>query len=241
MHPSDRGTASSWLLLLLLIVGASALLTFAAGIDKSVETLFYDPAHGFAARANPDIAMLRASTRIAAYGVGLFLIFALLWRVVAGRALWGLSRAGVVYLLAVFLLGPGLLVNAVLKEHWGRARPSQIIEFGGDKHYTAPLVIADQCGHNCSFVSGEASLGFAFGAFGFAARTARRRRLGFTTGIGLGSAFGLLRMAQGGHFLSDVFFAGLFMFLLAWLLHVVLVDRGLLDRLGLWPREASAS
>ena len=238
MHPSDRGTASSRLLLLLLLLGAGALLSFVGGIDKNVEALFYDPQHGFAARADPVVVMLRTSTRVAAFGVGLFLLFALLWRVVLGQALWGLSRAGVVYLLAVFLLGPGLLVNGVLKEHWGRARPSQIVEFGGDMHYTPPLVIADQCGHNCSFVSGEASLGFAFGAFGFAARTARRRRLGFAAGAGLGSAFGLLRMAQGGHFLSDVIFAGLFIFLLAWLLHVLLVERGLLNRLGLWPREA---
>lgn len=237
MQPTDRGTAYP-LLLLLLLIGAGALLTLVGVIDNSVEALFYDAQHGFAARADPAVVALRMGIRISAFGVGLFLIFALLWRVVLGRALWDLSRASVVYLLAVFLLGPGLLVNGVLKEHWGRARPSQIVEFGGDKHYTPPLVIADQCGHNCSFVSGEASLGFAFGAFGFAARTSRRRRLGFAAGLGLGSAFGLLRMAQGGHFLSDVFFAGLFIFLLAWLLHVLLVERRLLDRLGLWPREA---
>ncbi len=238
VHPVDRGTASPTLILLLLLLGAGAFLAFVAGIDKSIESLFYDPQHGFAARSDPLITALRTSTRLAAFGVGSFLLFALPWRVVLGRALWGLSRADVVYLLAVFLLGPGLLVNGVLKEHWGRARPSQIVEFGGDKRYTPPLVIADQCGHNCSFVSGEASLGFAFAAFGFAARAPRRRRLGLAAGVGLGSAFGLLRMVQGGHFLSDVYFAGLIIFLLAWLLHVLLVERGLLNRLGLWPREA---
>ena len=235
-----RGAASPRLILMLLLLAAGTLLTLVPGVDKSFEALFYDPQHGFAARSDPVVTALRTSTGVAAYGAGLFLLFALPWRVVLGRPLWDLSRANVVYLLAAFLLGPGLLANGVLKEHWGRARPSQIVEFGGDKHYTPPLVIADQCEHNCSFVSGEASLGFAFGAFGFAARTRRRRRLGFAVGVGLGSAFGLLRMAQGGHFLSDVFFAGLFMFLLAWLLHLALVERGLLDRLGLWPREPEA-
>ncbi len=240
VHPVDRSTALPTLILLLLLLGVGALLVLVAGIDKGIEALFYDPQHGFAARADPLVTALRMSTRIAAFGVALFLLFALLWRVVLGRALWGLSRADIVYLLAVFLLGPGLLVNGVLKEHWGRARPSQIVEFGGDKRYTPPLVIADQCSHNCSFVSGEASVGFAFGAFGFAARTRRRRRLGLAAGVGLGGAFGLLRMAQGGHFLSDVFFAGLLMFLLAWLLHLALVERGLLDRLGLRPRGPEA-
>ena len=109
VHPVDRGTASPTLILLLLLLGAGALLALVAGIDKSIEALFYDPQHGFAARSDPLVMALRRCTRLAAFGVGLFLLFALLWRVVLGRALWGLSRADVVYLLAVFLLGLGPL------------------------------------------------------------------------------------------------------------------------------------
>ena len=33
----------------------------------------------------------------------------------------------------------------------------------------------------------------------------------------MGSSFGLLRIIEGGHYLSDVYFAGLFMALVAWL------------------------
>ncbi|MFI4988102.1 MAG: hypothetical protein ACHQF3_11740, partial [Alphaproteobacteria bacterium] len=163
--------AARRLLVLLLLIGAGAALALCDGIDKGAAALFYVPGAGFPAWHDPLIASLRLSTRGAAIGVGVFLLFALVWRVILGRALWGLERAAVVYLLAVFLLGPALLVNGVLKEDWGRARPAQIREFGGDKLYTPPLSIADQCRHNCSFVSGEASLGFAFVAFGFAART----------------------------------------------------------------------
>ena len=219
----------------------AVLLAGVGDIDKWVAGLFYDSTRGFSANHSVPWTTLRESTRLSAYGVGAFLIFALIWRVMLGRAFFGLSRAAIIYLIAAFVLGPGLLVNGILKEEWGRARPSQIIEFGGSKRFTLPLTITDQCDHNCSFVSGEASLGFAFGAFGFAARSLRRRRLGFAAGVLVGSGFGLLRIAQGGHFLSDVFFAGVFIFSLSWALHHVLVDRGALDRLGLWPAERPAA
>jgi lipid A 4'-phosphatase len=227
--------------LLLLVIGVAAALTLWGGIDKGFSALFYEPGRGFPAWHNPLAATLRLSTRGSAFGVGIFLLFALLWRVILGRPLFALRRAAVVYLIAVFLLGPALIVNGVLKEEWGRARPSQIVEFGGDKHYTPPLIIAHECSRNCSFVSGEASLGFAFVAFGFAALTPRRRRLGIAAGLTLGSAFGLLRIAQGGHFLSDVYFAGVLMVALAWLLHELLIERRWLDRLGLWPTEGDGT
>ncbi len=226
------------LVLLLLLCGAAAALVLDGGIDRGVAAWFYDPGHGFSDRYAAFYVTIRVSTRLTAYAVGIFLVFGFLWRVVLGHAYFGLSRAAIVYLMAVFLLGPALLVNGVFKEYWGRARPSQIVEFGGTKHYTPPLVIADQCDHNCSFVSGEGSLGFAFFAFGFAATTRRGRRLGHGAALLLGSAFGALRIAQGGHFLSDVFFGGVLMLALAWLLHRWLIASGWLDRLGLWPRGA---
>lgn len=235
--PSLR--AALYFVLLLLAIGLSVLFVFDGNIDKGVAAFFYDPQHGFTARHDSFITTLRLSTRLTAVGVGVFLIFGLIRRVILGRRFFGLTRAAIVYLIAVFLLGPALLVNGVLKEESGRARPSQIIEFGGTEHYTPPLTIAHQCTHNCSFVAGEPALGFAFVAFGFAAATRRGRRLGIAIGVGLGSAFGLLRIAQGGHFLSDVFFAGLLMLAVAWLLHRLLIASSWLDRLGLWPRKES--
>ena len=72
-------------------------------------------------------------------------------------------------MIHAFCFGPGLVVNGVLKAFWGRARPSQILEFGGAAQFTPPVQIADQCARNCSFVSGEASgvtmLAIAIGVF----------------------------------------------------------------------------
>jgi lipid A 4'-phosphatase len=127
-----------------------------------------------------------------------------------------LSRSGVrdlaprrvIYVLVCLLVGPGLLVNVVLKEHWGRARPSQVTEFGGARTFTPALTISDQCPRNCSFVSGEVSLGFWWLCFAFAARPGRRRYL-VAGALAMGTLMGVLRVGAGGHFLSDAIFAAL--------------------------------
>ena len=65
--------------------------------------------------------------------------------------LLGINRKVGSYVVGSIVLGPGIIVNGIFKSLWGRARPSQIVEFGGDKIYTPPLVITDQCDWNCSF------------------------------------------------------------------------------------------
>jgi len=214
----------AFIAIVLLLAGAAALVVFGA-IDRWVAGLFFSPRDWFVGNREPYIT-LRYATTIAAWGVGLFLLAGAVWRIALRRPFFGLTRGAIVYLLLVFLLGPVILANGVLKEHWDRARPAHTEQFGGAKRYTPPLLIADQCKTNCSFVSGEAALGFAFMAFGFVARTQARRRLGFAAGIGLGALFGLLRMAEGGHYLSDVYFAGLFMALVAWPLQRWFAARG---------------
>jgi lipid A 4'-phosphatase len=111
-------------------------------------------------------------------------------------------------LLICLVLGLGLLVHGALKEHWGRARPVQVSEFGGQANYTPPWRVATECRRNCSFVSGHAGTGFALIALGALAAPSRRRRWLFA-GWGAGLLLGALRIAQGGHFLSDVLFCGL--------------------------------
>ncbi len=121
-----------------------------------------------------------------------------------GRARWRRS----VLLGLVLLLGVGALVNGVLKEHWGRARPMAVTALGGAARYVPALQPSDQCAHNCSFVSGHAATGFAVMALGcFGAPATRRRWLRW--GLACGLLVGAGRVLQGGHFLSDVLFAGL--------------------------------
>jgi membrane-associated PAP2 superfamily phosphatase len=110
------------------------------------------------------------------------------------------------------LIGPGLIVNAVLKNHWGRARPLHIEAFGGDRSFSLPFEIADQCTINCSFASGEGASAAAMlvvlaGLFGhlFAGR-AGRLLLWLSGAVWLTGA-ALVRMVPGKHFLSELLFA----------------------------------
>ncbi|HMM45708.1 MAG TPA: phosphatase PAP2 family protein [Candidatus Macondimonas sp.] len=141
-------------------------------------------------------------------GAGALLVFVIgLVRARAGRRWRGLPRRGWLYLLLALLVGPGLIVNLGLKEHWGRARPSYVEDFGGPQRYTPPLTPAQECDSNCGFVSGDAALGFFLMAGAFV--DPRRRRAWLLAGIAAGGIIGFWRMAAGGHFLSDILFAGL--------------------------------
>ena len=124
-------------------------------------------------------------------------------------------------------LGPGILVNEVLKTHWGRARPRDIEAFGGEAGFTPALVAADECVRNCSFVSGEAS-----GLFTAAAMLTlvflpgidgRANRIAAALAIWVPAVYGAtLRIAMGAHFLSDVVFAFLLSAILTLALFLVL-------------------
>lgn len=115
-------------------------------------------------------------------------------------------RATLAFLLAGALAGPVLLVDIGLKDHSGRARPVNVEPFGGNRQFTPAFVPAKQCRKNCSFVSGHVATASFLMAFGWLAAPASRRRwlLGSLAAAG---AMGWVRMAPGGHFLSDVIFA----------------------------------
>ena len=52
------------------------------------------------------------------------------------RPVAGLDAKAWLFLFLGLLVGPGLVVNGILKDHWGRARPAEIIEFGGTAHFS---------------------------------------------------------------------------------------------------------
>jgi len=151
------------------------------------------------------------------------------------RPLLGVGPRVALYLLLTLALGPGLLVNVVLKDHWGRPRPSTITEFSGPKTYVPPFVLSDQCDDNCSFPSGHAALGFWPVAFALLA-SSRRRQLWIAAALSFGSLVGLARIAQGGHFLSDVLVSGLLVSGVCLWLH-----RGMILRQGFLPSKKLGS
>lgn len=127
------------------------------------------------------------------------------------RGTWsGLNVRKWSYLAICILVGPLAIANLGFKDHWGRARPRDVIEFGGQNTYSSPLLPARECTKNCSFVCGEAASIFAI-SFAAVILFPAQVSLLMVVGISLGSFAGLIRMIQGAHFLSDVVFAGVFM------------------------------
>jgi lipid A 4'-phosphatase len=209
---------------LALAVLAAAVFTLFPGIDLWSSGWFYDGGFRF---ADEPLArfVFRAVYRISE-ALSILLPLALIAAAIRRRAVLGLDTRAAVYLIAALAIGPGIVVNTALKDHWGRARPSQIVEFGGAKHFTPALEPSDQCERNCSFPSGHAAIGFYFAAFAFLIPGRRARRSVLGGAIAAGLLIGLARMAQGGHFLSDVAFAGLIVIGIAGVLHWLIVRRG---------------
>jgi lipid A 4'-phosphatase len=115
-----------------------------------------------------------------------------------------------VFIFLVITLGPGLFINSFFKPYWGRPRPREVVELGGKYPYR-PFYLADFGGPGKAFPCGHCSVGFAYGAFYLIHRRSRPwLARGFLAGsLLVGVLMGIGRMAAGGHFLSDVVWAGL--------------------------------
>jgi len=132
----------------------------------------------------------------------------------SNRRVMGLASDAWGYILICSLLGPGLLVNLILKAFIPRPRPREVIDFGGSLDFASIPGFGGACDSNCSFVSGEvASTVMTLAALAFVVPS-RRPLIAFLVLPGW-LIVGAMRMGQGGHFLSDVLFSGLFMILLA--------------------------
>eukprot|EP01037_Dinobryon_pediforme_P009440 gene9440-9520_t len=124
----------------------------------------------------------------------------------------------VAFLVLSFALSTGVLVNLVMKDHLHRPRPSHVTEFGGPWTYRAFYQFDGQCPRNCSFPSGEASAAFWLVAPA-SLMPAPYKPLAIGAALVFGAATSILRMAFGGHFLSDVLFGGLLTLLVVFGVH----------------------
>jgi lipid A 4'-phosphatase len=190
-----------------LLAPALVLFLFMPQIDLAASGLFYVPGRGFVLSDWPPVVFIYRAVPWIAWGILALAATAAIWLFLLQRPLWLLDRKALIFLVASTALGPGLLANVLLKDHWGRARPAQIEAFGGTREFTPAPLPASQCASNCAFVSGHAALGFSLVAFAFLLPPGSLRRAGIAVSLAVGAVIGLGRIAQGGHFLSDVVFA----------------------------------
>ncbi|MEJ1297222.1 MAG: phosphatase PAP2 family protein [Candidatus Sedimenticola sp. (ex Thyasira tokunagai)] len=188
---------------LLICIALLLLFLLFPQIDLWVSNLFYLPESGFHLDKQP---LIYGIYKVFA-DIHFFVFFGLLifWLVkrLKGKEHQLSQRRKALFLLMVLAIGPGLIVNEVFKAHSERARPRDVVEFGGDKMFTPLLEFKDQCSRNCSFVSGHAGMGFFFISLAWVFR--QRRWL--VLGIVIGAVVGGGRIMQGAHFFSDVIFA----------------------------------
>jgi lipid A 4'-phosphatase len=124
------------------------------------------------------------------------------------RLRWAPSGRAVIFLIATIAIGPGLIVNLGLKDHWGRPRPYQTQDLGGQDPFRPWYELDGACKRNCSFVSGEAATGFWMVAPA-SVLPPPWRAPAIVAAFAFGAGASLLRLAFGGHYLSDVLLGGL--------------------------------
>ena len=199
-------------------VAAAVLFVAFPEIDLAVARSIYIGDNRFLLSGLPVATAWVDLTRTLARALVVALAIGLVLTLILRRAIVGLRWRGYLFLLLCFGIGTGVIASAVFKDNWGRARPSQIVEFGGDKRFTPAFAITDQCPRNCSFVSADAA--FAFGTLGIALLAGRRPSF-VAAALALGVIVGLGRMLTGSHFLSDVVFSGVFSVLTVLLLDLL--------------------
>lgn len=119
------------------------------------------------------------------------------------------------FVLMSFAAGPGLVVE-ILKVLIGRARPRDLLEFGGSADFTPVWQFSVACSRNCSFPSGEAAAAAA--ALSLLVLVPVKLRGGAAIMLTPCLVFiAFNRVLFGAHFLSDVVIGGLLtMLAMAW-------------------------
>lgn len=218
---------------LLIALGIAVVTGLLFGIypelDLQVARYFYgfsDGTNNFAWRIYPPLMIARDVGLWISTLLVVSVLAALVWKLILPRRKLLMSGRAILFLVATMALGPGLLVNVVLKDHWGRSRPIDVKQFNGPENFVPWWSTRGDCPNNCSFVSGDVS-----GAFWTIAPAVLTppplRAAAVGAALALGTGMAVMRVMAGGHFVSDVIFAGVFTFLIIWLMH------GLIYR---WPR-----
>lgn len=195
------------------------LLILFPEVDISFSQLFFSEESGFIYQKNFLVYQLYALLPLLTKLFILVCLLYLVYLIVKYRSYKRILRSGVFFLVIAAAISPGLVVNEVFKENFGRARPRHIEEFNGKREFTGAFTMSDQCKRNCSFSSGHAAMGYFLTAIAYTTNLLYFNRI-YLIGIVFGSLVGLSRIVMGGHFLSDVLASA---FVVLFLDHVIFI------------------
>lgn len=198
---------------LIVTVVLSAVFLAFPGLDQAVTRMFHGP-DGFAAASHPALLALRLAGRVVTRLA--ILAIAILWlaKIFVPERVAAVDLRAILFLTATLALGPGLVVNLVLKEFWHRPRPQDTDLYGGAHPFGLPWMWEGGCRTDCSFPSAESSASMWLVAVALVMPPARRR-LVLAAALVWALVISGNRIAFGGHYLSDV--------LIAWSLTLLVV------------------
>jgi lipid A 4'-phosphatase len=200
-------------------------------LDLKLAALFFDPeSRTFPLKANAWAAFAREAAMWVTWAMVIPGLGALVLKIVRQDRPLLISGRAIIFLIATLVVSSVVLSNLAFKSHWGRPRPVAVAEFNTGQFDRLEFVPwwdpRGGCAWNCSFFSGEGAAAFWTYAPAALAPPALRP-LAYVAATAFGLATGVLRMAFGGHFFTDIAAAGIVTFLVIWLFH------GFIYR---WPR-----
>lgn len=190
-----------WLVLPLVALVLMTVVFTLFDLDRSISGNFYRPGEGWFLGKQPLWAWLHKKGTIP--GIILSVGCLLLWLSSFYATRLKTLRKPCLVVVLTAVLAAGLLVNAILKQYWGRPRPNQTIEYGGQWEYR-PIFPPGIPGKGASFPCGHCTMGFVFLATAaFYPRSKKLAIVGVATGLLLGVLLSAARVVQGAHFTSD--------------------------------------
>lgn len=201
------------IILIIVAIILAVVFRFFPDIDIYVSDIFYSTGNGFAYTDTILSSIFYFGVNYLAKIIIFSSLTLLILKLLLKDRLKFVKLTSILFIITTLALGPGILVNTILKENVGRARPHHVTEFGGTQEFTPAFMIVNECETNCSFVSGHASFGFFLMSFAFLIANKRKRFIAWIALLIIASGTAFSRVMDGAHFLSDVIFAAIFTYL----------------------------
>lgn len=227
------------LLIALGIALVSALLfALFPQLDVTLAGLFYDnSSRRFAFDTHGKAEYVRRAAMWITWAFTAPAIIALVVKLIRPEKPLLISGRAILFLLSTILITAIVLPDAVVKHHWGRPRPIATTQFNGSQPFKPWWKASNGSWHNTSFFSGEAATAFWICAPAALAPPALRP-LALAGAIIFGLMTGILRMAFGAHYASDIIAAGVVTFLVVWTEYALIyrwnIFRTTDDRIDRW-------
>lgn len=205
---APRGTIAQKPLLLSLLITLSISAFFVAfpGVDLALSRLFYVEGIGFPAGKVEALQTFRAFGQYFPLALTIALVVGLILKLIYPSRPSLFPPRFTLYFASLFLLGPALMVNGILKPLFDRPRPRSVLEFGGTDTFVHAWGLGGQFFDDRSFVSGEAAVVACLIPLAFFVPVVWRRCVFVLLAV-FTALTALNRIAFGAHFLSDVLIA----------------------------------